>query len=224
VENGWSEDRDFYLSLAGSEPISILDLGCGTGLLCEAYARAGHDVTGADPTAAMLDVARARPFGDRIEWVQASAQDFQSEKTFDLVIMTGHAFQVLLEDEDILRTFAAVRAHLKQAGRFVFESRNPAIDWHLLWNGRKTLETAIGTVLLERHVLSRIGDRIIFDTHYHVDGQTLTSRSELAFPTREKIDGLLLQAGLRTDSLIGNWHGGGFDAALSEEIIVSACL
>ena len=49
--NGWSEDRNFYLSLAGDKPISILDLGCGTGLLSNAYAERGHMVTGADPAA-----------------------------------------------------------------------------------------------------------------------------------------------------------------------------
>ncbi len=31
--NGWSDDREFYLSLAGTEPQRILDIGCGTGVL-----------------------------------------------------------------------------------------------------------------------------------------------------------------------------------------------
>jgi 2-polyprenyl-3-methyl-5-hydroxy-6-metoxy-1,4-benzoquinol methylase len=52
--NGWSIDRDFYLSLAGDRPIRILDLGCGTGLICDAYAAKGHFVTGVDPAASML--------------------------------------------------------------------------------------------------------------------------------------------------------------------------
>lgn len=58
IDSGWSEDRRYYLDLAGQEPKSILDLGCGTGLLCDAYAAAGHRVTGVDPAKAMLDVAR----------------------------------------------------------------------------------------------------------------------------------------------------------------------
>jgi len=33
---GWSRDRDFYLALAGDPPQHVLDLGCGTGLLCDA--------------------------------------------------------------------------------------------------------------------------------------------------------------------------------------------
>nr|WP_246699405.1 class I SAM-dependent methyltransferase [Rhizobium sp. BK538] len=132
---GWSEDRDFYLSLADGGPKSILDLGCGTGLICDAYAARGHDVTGADPSAPMLDIAKRKPHGDRIEWVECYSQDFRSEKRFDLIIMTGHAFQVLLDERSILATFAAMREHLADGGCIVFETRNPEIDWKARWDG-----------------------------------------------------------------------------------------
>ena len=63
----------FYLGLPGPPPARILDVGCGTGQLACEFAGRGHDVTGADPAAAMLAVARARPGGDRVRWIQASA-------------------------------------------------------------------------------------------------------------------------------------------------------
>jgi 2-polyprenyl-3-methyl-5-hydroxy-6-metoxy-1,4-benzoquinol methylase len=99
-DSPWSIDREFYLSLAGSSPQNILDLGCGTGLLCDAFAAKGHQVTGVDPSPAMLAVARRKPHGDKIQWMQAQAQaqSYASAKRFDLIIMTGHAFQVLLND------------------------------------------------------------------------------------------------------------------------------
>ncbi len=129
LDSGWSNDRDFYLSLAGPQRQTILDLGCGTGLLCNAYAATNHDVTGVDPSPAMLDVGRRKPHGNEIEWVQSFAQTYRSDKLFDLIIMTGHAFQVLLEDVDVLKTFSTMRKHLKQGGLVAFESRNPLIDW-----------------------------------------------------------------------------------------------
>jgi 2-polyprenyl-3-methyl-5-hydroxy-6-metoxy-1,4-benzoquinol methylase len=47
--NPWAKDSDFYLSLAGRRPCSVVDLGCGTGTLCCALAERGHWVTGVDP-------------------------------------------------------------------------------------------------------------------------------------------------------------------------------
>ena len=93
LDSGWSVDRAFYLDIAGSAPKQVLDLGCGTGLLCNAYAEQEHKVTGVDPSSAMLEVARRKPYGKQIEWVHCSAEIYDSESRFDLVIMTGHAFQ-----------------------------------------------------------------------------------------------------------------------------------
>src|SRR5688500_16154859 len=151
---GWSRDRDFYLALAGDPPQQILDLGCGTGLLCGAYAAQGHVVTGADPTPAMLAVARQRPHGGAIEWVQATAQAFRSERRFDLIIMTGHAFQVMLGDDDVMATLTTMRRHLAPSGRAVFESRNPAIDWAAEWNGTEELTVDGLTIRYTTEVLS----------------------------------------------------------------------
>src|SRR5271154_6288920 len=134
LDSGWSNDRDFYLSLAGPQRQRILNLGCGTGLLCNAYAAENHDVTGVDPSPAMLAVGRRKPHGNEIEWVQSFAQTYQSDKLFDLIIMTGHPFQVLLEDVDVLATFSIMRKHMKPGCLAVFESRNPLIDWAKEWD------------------------------------------------------------------------------------------
>jgi ubiquinone/menaquinone biosynthesis C-methylase UbiE len=61
IANPWAADAEFYLSLAGLHPCSVLDLGGGTGTLCCALAERGHRVTGVDPAAAMLAVARSKP-------------------------------------------------------------------------------------------------------------------------------------------------------------------
>ena len=137
LDSGWSIDRDFYLGLASGGQKRILDLGCGTGLLCDAYASLGHQVTGVDPARAMLDVARTKPYGSNVEWIESTAQSFRSEKRFDLIIMTGNAFQVFLEDQDILAVFETMRIHLAPGGVIAFETRNPAVTGRR--GGTKTL-------------------------------------------------------------------------------------
>lgn len=101
IDNGWSADRSFYRDLAGETPCRVLEIGCGTGLIARAMAERGHRVTGVDPAQAMLDAGRNAPYGERIDWLRGTAQDFAVDTHFDLAFMTGHAFQVLLTDEDI---------------------------------------------------------------------------------------------------------------------------
>jgi 2-polyprenyl-3-methyl-5-hydroxy-6-metoxy-1,4-benzoquinol methylase len=217
--NGWSEDRDFYLALAPSHAIDILDLGCGTGLLCNAYAAQGHRVAGVDPAQPMLDVARLKPHGKNVEWVCASAQDFRSEKRFDLIIMTGHAFQVFLTDEDITAVCKTMQHHLKPEGRVVFETRNPAINWEARW------DREINPSKSHRfEMVSRKNDAIAFDMHYHIDKETITSRSTLRFLSREEVELYLSKAGLKVTSIKGDWHDTPFEENTSLEMIIEARL
>jgi SAM-dependent methyltransferase len=219
LDSGWAEDNDFYLSLAGPPPRTILDLGCGTGLLCDAYAARGHEVTGADPSPAMLAVARGKPHAGKVDWVQSFAQDYQSTKRFDLITMTGHAFQVLLDDADILATFAAMRQHLKPAGVIAFESRNPAIDWANAWRYDIVLKAPGATIVETRHVLARETDRMTFELRYRFPDEVLVSRSELRFLPSPSIERLLNASGLRVQKLLGDWDGSVFDPAASREMI-----
>lgn len=215
----WSADRDFYLSLAGTQPQNVLDLGCGTGLLCNAYAAQGHSVTGVDPTPAMLAVARQKPHGNAITWMQADAQTFHADTHFDLIIMTGHAFQVLLEDADVLAALSTIRRRLAPSGRAVFESRNPAIDWAAEWNGTFALTHQGETISETVEVLSRVGERVTFELRYQFPDETLVSRSELRFLPRTAIESHLAAAGLQVDALYGDWDRSPFDPTTSKEMI-----
>ncbi|CAN7282235.1 class I SAM-dependent methyltransferase [Rhizobium sp. LjRoot98] len=220
LDSGWSLDRDFYLALAGKAPQRVLDLGCGTGLLCDAYAALGHVVTGVDPARAMLDIARQKPNGDRIDWVQAAAQHFRSPERFDLIIMTGHAFQVFLDDSDVLAVLATIRQHLAPGGMIAFESRNPAIDWPARWNRDADLAAEGHSIRQSRRVSRMANRRIAFDTHYELPGRTLVSSSELLFLSRTEIEDHLTASGLRAEAVYGGWLSEPFDEAVSEEIIV----
>ncbi len=219
VDSGWSADRDFYLNLAGSRRQSILDLGCGTGLLCDAYAAKKHDVTGVDPSSAMLDVARRKPHGRDIEWVKSFSQTYQSDKLFDLIIMTGHAFQVLLEDADVCATFSVIRKHLKSEGIAVFESRNPAIDWANQWNYEIDLKLPGQIVRESRQFLKMENSRMTFELRYQFPDEMLLSSSELRFQSRKEIADKLSVSGLRIEKLLGDWDGKCFDKKTSEEMI-----
>ncbi|HOO49924.1 MAG TPA: class I SAM-dependent methyltransferase [Alphaproteobacteria bacterium] len=220
IDSGWSVDRDFYLSLADpSKKLEILDLGCGTGLLCDAYAARGHSVTGCDPSKTMLDVARLKPHGKNIEWVESSAQDFKSLKSFDLIVMTGHAFQVLLSEEDILIALSNMKRHLKTGGLIVFEARNPAVNWVECWDYSMSLDTKFGSVEESRKFLNWDGQRMSFELVYKFPNETFISKSDLLFLSKNKICDLLIASGLVADSVFGGWDKSPFYPDFSKEMI-----
>jgi len=125
LANPPAQDTDFYLCLAGPRPCSVLDLGCGTGILCCALAARGHQVTGVDPAAAMLAIARSKLHSERVEWVDCSAQNYRSDHRFDLIVTSGHAFQVFLTDSDALAVLETMRSHLDQGQSCIRDAQPP---------------------------------------------------------------------------------------------------
>jgi len=222
--NPLGKDGDFYLSLAGPHPSSVLDLGCGTGTLCCAFAERGHRATGVDPAEAMLALARRKPYGEQVEWVECSAQSYSSDRRFDLIVMTGHAFQVLLTDADTLAVLDTMRHHLKERGRVAFETRNPRVDWAGEWGARPPVVRVLhGAELLETlEITGEDREFISFQTSYRFAHEVLTTSSTLRFPSLEHVEALIARSGLVVRDLYGDWDAGPFDAAHSREMIFVA--
>jgi len=198
LANPRAEDIDFYVSLAGLRPCSVLDLGCGTGTLCCALAERGHRVTGVDPAAAMLAVARSKLHAEQVEWVESSAESYQAHRRFDLIVMTGHAFQILLTDADALAVLETMRSHLKERGRVAFETRNPRVDWVGEWAARPPLVRILpgGQLLETLEITGEHGEFISFQTCYRLPHVTMTTSTTLRFPTREHVEALIARSGL----------------------------
>jgi 2-polyprenyl-3-methyl-5-hydroxy-6-metoxy-1,4-benzoquinol methylase len=222
--NPLAKDGEFYLSLAGARPCDVLDLGCGTGTLCCALAERGHRVTGVDPAAAMLNRARSKPHAKEVEWVESCAQSYKSNQRFDLIFMTGHAFQVLLTDADALALFETMRGHLSERGRIAFETRNPRVNWAAEWAARPPVAHRLrGQQFFETlEITASDGEFISFQTSYRFPHETLTTSSILRFPSREQVESLLARSGLVVRDVFGNWNAGPFEAAGSREIIFTA--
>jgi SAM-dependent methyltransferase len=222
--NPWAQGTDFYVSLAGSRPCGVLDLGCGTGTLCCVLAERGYQVTGVDPAAAMLALARRKPHAARVEWVECTAQSYRSQRRFDLIVMTGHAFQTLLTDVDMLAVLETTRSHLNDGGRVAFETRNPRMDWAREWAGRRRLfripssEEVVETLEVTRND----GEFVSFRTSYRFPRWTLTTTSTLRFPSREHVEALIARSGLVVRDVFGDWEAGPFESARSREIVFIA--
>lgn len=217
-------DEAYYLKLIASGP-RVLDVGCGTGTLLHRARSAGHRgrLCGLDPSAAMLAQARRHP---DIEWVQGTLPDAGFAAEFDLVVMTGHAFQELLEDDEVRQFLAAVHRALAPAGHFAFETRNPRYRAWETWTPDDVVEVQADdgrTVRVWHEVEEVRGEYVTFTENYASDAwpSPVVGRQTLRFLPAESLDHLLVAAGFVVDERYGDWDRSLMTPA-SREIITVA--
>ena len=225
--NPWSASDDFYLQRARESGGPVLDLGCGTGMLATRIASEGIEVTGVDPAAGMLKVARPRPGAERVTWVECDGQNLDQASRFRLIYMTGHAFQALLTDEDAVAVLRAAKRHLVPDGRFIFESRNPAVrEWREWQPGNSwtveiaphgRVEESNETALDEISGIARITHRYRFLDR----GTERVAHSRIRFIEGDHIARLIDEAGLRSISWYGDWDRRPLSLASKEMIAVT---
>ncbi len=224
--NPWGDDGSFHLALAGDEPKEVLDMGCGTGRLACALAARGHRVTGADPAAGMLGVARSRPGGEAVRWIEADAAGLALDTRFDHAIMTGHVFQVFLDDEEVCAALDGLCRHLAPGGRLAFETRNPAVqDWET-WTPEETRETlqvpGLGTVEAHYDIAAAAGQLVTFETHFRFAADdVVVAPSTLRFMDRDELAGFLAEAGFAEVAWYGDWDRSPPDPESPEIIAVA---
>ncbi len=223
--NAGDDDFRFYEAIIGSVPLRIVDLGCGTGRFAAALAAQGHEVVGIDPAPRMLDIARTRPGGQAVRWVQGDASALPGKAEVDVVVMIGHVFQCLLTDDAVSSTLAAVRTALVPGGRLMFESRNPLDRPWERWTPDASLRTTPGSdgnTASARHTVTYVrGELVTFVTDYDLPGRRLSSRSTLRFLPKEAIGRHLRKQGFLHTTQYGDWSGSPF-ASNSRDIVVIA--
>jgi 2-polyprenyl-6-hydroxyphenyl methylase / 3-demethylubiquinone-9 3-methyltransferase len=102
--------------------LTILDVGCGAGLLSEPMARLGGIVTGLDPAAANLDVARrhAARSGLAIDYRPDAVETVAAAERFDLVL----AMEVVEHVPDVDAFVLACCKAVKPGGLLVMATIN----------------------------------------------------------------------------------------------------
>lgn len=114
----------------------LLDIGCGGGLLCEAMAQRGAEVTGLDMSGAALDVAKAHSTksGLNIDYRQGTIETFASELIangsgqFDVVT----CLEMLEHVPDPSSVIQAATKVLKPGGKMVLSTLNRTAASYLL--------------------------------------------------------------------------------------------
>jgi SAM-dependent methyltransferase len=219
------DDFGFYLPMVMAAG-SVLDIGCGTGMLLRRARLDGHQgrLVGLDPAAAMLEVARSQA---DIEWIEGDLSGVGFVREFDLIVMTGHAFQVLTDDDELRAALAAVRTALKRNGVFAFETRNPLARAWERWTPAYAADVtgSDGRTWRMTHQVETpvAGELVSFTAAYSSPGwaRAEVSRSTLRFLGADSLAGFLSAAGLTVEEQYGNWDRQPLTDA-SQEIITIA--
>jgi SAM-dependent methyltransferase len=203
----WPGDRFFDELVMAAD--SVLDVGCGTGSMLHRARERGHGgrLVGLDPDRAALDRARRRT---DVEWVDGTAADVSWQAEFDLVTMASNAFQCLITDDDVRASLAAIRAAVRDGGRFAFDSRHPQARAWKSWNASNASDVVDmdGRALrVWNEVESIDGDVVtVTETIASPDGTVLrVGRDRLRFLGPPGLNAFLAEAGFAVEAQYGEW-------------------
>jgi SAM-dependent methyltransferase len=199
-------DLDVYAAIADELGArSILDVGCGTGTLACILASRGMQVTGVDPAAASLDIARSKLHASLVNWVHGDVRAVGALGV-DLVTMTGNVAQVFTNDDEWLWNLRWIHGFLDPAGHLVFETRDPQRKAWLQWTKDSSYDCSRidGTGTVESWVeLVEVDARLVtFRSVFVFDGdERLESISTLCFRNSDEIAYSLDRAGFQVDEI-----------------------
>ena len=96
-----------------------LDLGCGTGVLCEILHAHGIESSGMDFSEGMIEIARKRH--PEIFYEVADMVKYRPDKKFDLVTCTGDALNHIMYLNDVNQIFKNIYGYLNHGGYLIFD-------------------------------------------------------------------------------------------------------
>ena len=112
---------------SGTEPATILELGCGTGLHATILANHGLSVTGLDLSETMLQKAEERrttlppAVQSRLAFIAGDIRSARLKQRFDAVISLFHVISYQTTNADLISAFTTAHEHLAPGGCFVFD-------------------------------------------------------------------------------------------------------
>lgn len=111
----------------GITPKLICDLGCGTGKMCEIFAKDGMQMIGIDNSEEMLMVARESAMEKELDilYLLQDMSEFELYGTVDVIYSACDSINYLLEEEQVRSTFKWVNNYLEKDGLFIFDINTP---------------------------------------------------------------------------------------------------
>lgn len=123
----WSQYIIRLFKTYGITDGTLVDLGCGTGTLCQFLSEAGYSLIGIDNSTDMLTIAADKL--DSSKNILLLCQDMSElelgNTAYDGFYCICDSLNYLLTTDKIFATFSGVKQHLKKNGIFIFDLKTP---------------------------------------------------------------------------------------------------
>ena len=96
----YTDDVELALMLMGTTPKKVLEIACGSGRFLVPVARAGHDVTGLDFDAYMLERIAHKITNEKMKWRKADVIHDDWGTGFDVVTLGANFLFNIVSDMD----------------------------------------------------------------------------------------------------------------------------
>jgi SAM-dependent methyltransferase len=205
--------------LAGRGP--ALELAIGTGRIALPLAGRGIRVDGIELSPAMVAQLRTRPGGDELSVTVGDFADVPVPGTYRLIFVVWNTLFNLLTQEDQVRCFENVAAHLTHDGSFVVEAYVPAFLYRLRNDQYVDVEAIrVDEVRLDvlRHDMST---QMIEESHVALSPAGVRLNpvvQRYAWPS--ELDLMARIAGLRLKHRWGGWNQEPFNSTSSIHVSV----
>jgi len=197
-----------------------LELGIGTGRIALPLAAKGVEVHGIDASPAIVAQMRAKPGGDAIPVTIGDMADVPVDGTFELIFVVFNTFFMLMTQEQQVRCFRNVAAHLAPGGRFLLHAFVP--DTSRIEKGQdvSVREASLDLVRLDTTIYDPQAQRLD-TTQVRITEQGIRlSHAKLRYAYPPELDLMAQLAGLELEARYSTFDKQPFTAASAYAVSV----
>lgn len=198
----------------------VLEMGIGTRRLALPLHERGINVEGIDSSPAMVAKLRNKARGGEIPVTMGNFADLTVDGRFSLIFVAFNTFFALLTQEDQLRCFAGVAAHLEPQGAFVIEAFVPDLTRYDDGQRLEAREVEMAAVRIDALRHDPVGQRIVAQHMVFTEAGTRFYPLQLRYCWPSELDLMARLAGLRLENRWGGWLKQPFDAASGKHVSV----
>jgi SAM-dependent methyltransferase len=215
----FTEDIEFYRTLAERSGGPVLECMCGTGRVMIPLADAGFEVTGVDQSSAMLDMlsSKIELIGGKvernIEVIEADIRSFKTPARFRFAFVPFNSFLHLLTRKEQLDALSNISAHMVEDGLLSISVFNPRLDRpENLVRHRGTKVTSKGEIISKFEAQTFDIGRMNTTVHFFYDisrqdreFRRVTTSMTIKLMTYQEMADLLDASGFALDAVYGDY-------------------